>query len=228
MRPDLDSIQPLVKIRRTPLPSVHASAELAALLMACGSGDSHSFARLHNLVTPRLRRCVTRLTNQYDMVDDIVQESLIAIWRQASTYEPHYASPMTWMSAIVRHKTFDHFRAQRVRASADDSFFVDSIDDENIAYSPCSLIESRQRAAEVARCLQQLLAAQREAIELAYMQDMTHEEVAEKMRKPLGTVKTWIRRGVLDLRRQMSSPQRCPATLRARGQSQRQQSQLAG
>ncbi|QYF92233.1 RNA polymerase sigma factor [Massilia sp. PAMC28688] len=208
MRPEIDLIQPLVRLRTNPQASGRASAELAALLAACARADPRAFAQLYTLVAPRLRRCVMRLTSQHDIVDDIVQESLIAIWRQAHTYEFHHASPMTWMSAIVRHKTFDHFRAQRVRANADDHFFFDCTHEENIAHSPCSLLESRQRTSEVARCLHQLLATQRQAIELAYMQELTHEEVAAKLQKPLGTVKTWIRRGVLDLRRQMGS-RRC-------------------
>lgn len=161
------------------------------------------------MAVPGLRRYASRLTSQHDLLDDIVQESMIAIWRQAASYAPHLAGPMTWMHAIVRHKTFDHFRAQRVRESADAQFFNNSMDQELTTASPCSVIEVQQRAAAIAACLQQLLASRRRAIELAYMQDLTHEEVAHTMQRPLGTVKTWIRRGVLDLRRQMSMHRPC-------------------
>lgn len=216
MRPDLEFIQPPIRLRIVARAGGSASSEMAALLTACGSGDPDAFAQLHSLVAPRLRRCVMRLTSHYDIVDDIVQESLIAIWRQAHTYESHYASPMTWMSAIVRHKTFDYFRAQRVRASADDNFFADCLHHETTVHSPCSVLESRQRAAEITRCMQQLIDAQRLAIEFAFMQELTHEEVAKKMHKPLGTVKTWIRRGVLDLRRQMNTGKNCQVGQRLR------------
>ncbi len=201
MRPDIYSLRPLPSRFAPP----QFDADLASLLTECGLGDTAALARLHRLVTPRLRRYAMRLTSQHDIVDDIVQESIIAIWRQAATYEPRFAGPMTWMSAIVRHKTFDHFRAQRVRTEADCGFFADSQYWETVASSPCSAIETRQRADEIALCMQRLHEVRRTAIELAYMQDLTHEEVAEKMAKPLGTIKTWIRRGVLDLRRQMGS-----------------------
>lgn len=208
MRLSIDSLHPLLPIRRARCAAILPGAQLVDLLIHCGTGDTFAFSRLHQLVTPRLRRYAMRLTSEHDMVDDIVQESLIAIWRQAATYDPRCAGAMTWMSAIVRHKTFDHFRAQRVRTDADHGFFADALHEEATACSPCSMIEVRQRAAEIARCMQQLLDAQRHAIELAYMHDLTHEEVAKEMQKPLGTVKTWIRRGVIDLRRQMSDSMR--------------------
>lgn len=205
MRPSIYSLHPLLPTPSARRAAFLPGAELVGLLTRCGTGDTFAFARLHQLVTPRLRRYAMRLTSQHDTVDDIVQETLIAIWRQAATYDPRCASAMTWMSAIVRHKTFDHFRAQRVRTDADHGFFADGLHEESTACSPCSMIEMRQRAAEIARCMQHLLDAQRHAIELAYMHDLTHEEVAKHMQKPLGTIKTWIRRGVIDLRRQMSA-----------------------
>lgn len=205
MRPDTYSHFPMLNAQLALHTPGNQRSELSAVLHDCGAGNAAAFIRLHKLVAMRLRRYAMRLTNQHDIVDDIVQESLLAIWRQAAGYEAHLASPMTWMCAIVRHKMFDHFRSQRVRVNADDNFFVDTMYDDNMVNSPCSMLESRQRADEVGRCMQQLLSVQRLAIELAYMHDLTHEEVANKMQKPLGTVKTWIRRGVLDLRRQMSS-----------------------
>ena len=214
MRPAIYALHPLSAYSPPGRAAILPGAELVALLTRCGAGDTVAFARLHQLVTPRLRRYALRLTTQHDIVDDIVQESLIAIWRQAATYEPRCASAMTWMSAIVRHKTFDHFRAQRVRTDADHGFFADRLHEERTACSPCSTLETRQRAAEIARCMQQLLESQRRAIELAYMHDLTHEEVASQMQKPLGTIKTWIRRGVIDLRRQMSNTLRCHALQR--------------
>lgn len=207
MRTDIDTFHPILTARCPTLGTDTNNLRLANLLLQCGAGTTNAFSQLHRLAAPGLRRYASRLTSQQDIIDDIVQDSMIAIWRQAASYAPQLAGPMTWMHAIVRHKTFDYFRAQRVRQSADTHFVTDRMHDEVTTGSPCSLIEMRQRSDEIARCLDQLIDAQRLAIELAYMQDLTHEEVAQTMQRPLGTVKTWIRRGVLDLRRQMSRPQ---------------------
>lgn len=182
-------------------PAPPAAMSLADLLVACGEGDKQALAALHRRITPVLRRQAMRLTTRHDMLDDIVQESLIAIWRQAASFQPLHASPMTWMQAIVRHKTVDHFRALGTRTSLLETYADACRLDPASADSPCDAVESRQRSAQLIKSIEQLFAEQRLAIRLVYLHDLTHAEAAVHMRKPLGTIKTWIRRGMLDLRR---------------------------
>lgn len=203
--------------RPSGMPGMTQDDHLCELLWESGTGNIAAFAHLHRIVLPRLRRYATRLAPRGDLADDIVQESMMAIWRQAASFDVHHAGPMTWMMAIVRHKAYDHFRAYRVRMDADLSYARERMHDDMLMLSPCSLLEERQRAAELARCLARLLDARRWAIELAYMQELTHEEVAASMSKPLGTIKSWIRRGMLDLRRHIATAPGaylCPAARR--------------
>lgn len=175
--------------------------DLAALLLACGAGNTRAFASLHQRVRPELRRHALRLTLRSDIADDIVQESMIAIWRQSASFDPGLSSPMTWMFAIVRHKTFDHFRALRTRARLHASWADACALDPESAESPCSALESRQRSGQLVHSIDQMFAEQRLALRLVYLHELTHAEAASQMGKPLGSVKTWVRRGMLDLRR---------------------------
>lgn len=198
-----------------PPTSSPASLDLAHLLLACGSGNTRAFALLHQRVRQDLRRHAMRLTIRHDMVDDIVQESLIAIWRQSATFRPEQASPMTWMQAIVRHKTFDHFRALRTSDRLHATYADACALDPDNAGSPCGAVETRQRAAHLGHCMEQLFTEQRLAIRLVYLHELTHAEAASHMRKPLGTIKTWIRRGMLDLRRSCTATSGAPVPLSA-------------
>ncbi len=177
--------------------------ELALLLAACGRGDAASFERLHKLVAPRLLRFTLRMHTPYEFAEDVVQESLIAIWRQSAHYDADLSSPMTWMIAIARNKAYDAFRANRVRFCASEDACEEQDNEDASAPSPCSFVEQQQTSTEIRRCLGRLMADRRVAIELAYLQDLTHQEVALQLGKPLGTVKTWIRRGMEDMRREM-------------------------
>ncbi len=112
---------------------------------------------------------------------------------------------MTWMLAIVRHKATDAYRAHRVRLSACDDSGLDEDAAWDSAPSPCVQMELQQASQQLRRCMATLVEPRRAAIELAFLHGLTHDEVASRLDKPLGTVKTWIRRGVVDLRRQMRS-----------------------
>lgn len=178
--------------------------ELSLLLSECGRGDAISFRCLHRLVAPRLMRYALQLRMTREFAEDVVQESMIAIWRQSASYNPVLASPMTWMIAIVRNKAFDAFRASRVRSCPADASLSGAMEEDDCEPPPCKWLEMRQSTAQMARCLACLRPAQREAIELAFLQELTHHEVAAFLGEPLGTVKTWIRRGMVDLRRHMA------------------------
>lgn len=178
--------------------------QLAQLLIASGRGDPDAFAHLHKLVAPRLLRFTLRMHAPYEFAEDVVQETLIAIWRQCATYDARLSSPMTWMIAIARNKAFDAFRANRVRFNASDEVCHEQDNEDANAPSPCSDLERKQASAQIRRSLGKLMAEQRGAIEMAYLQELTHLEVALQCGKPLGTIKTWIRRGMEDMRHQMT------------------------
>lgn len=189
----------------SPQPSYAAPASpdrLEGLLQAVAVGDRQALRGLYDLTATKLFGLALRITGRRDWAEDVVQESFVSIWHHAGDYRPQVAAPMTWMTAIVRNRALDCLRraaAARVPQTAElEQDLAEWLADE--AAGPAELAEASQQARALNRCLQRLEQSQRQAIMLAYLQDLSHAELAERLRAPLGTVKSWIRRGLERLR----------------------------
>lgn len=165
---------------------------LTELLAKTASQDKSAFSRLYRLTSPKLFAISLRILKQESQAQDCLQEAFMNIWQQATSYKPGLAAPMTWMTTIVRNRAIDQMRKQ----SRD-------------AYSSESEIELANIAAEnpfntdhmsIGPCLDELKVEQKESIQRAYLEGLTHVELAEQMSRPVGTIKTWIRRGLAQLR----------------------------
>ncbi|SOY48912.1 RNA polymerase sigma factor, sigma-24 [Cupriavidus taiwanensis] len=175
---------------------------LEGLLQAVAVGERQALRALYDLTATKLFGLALRITGRRDWAEDVVQESFVSIWHHAGDYRPQVAAPMTWMTAIVRNRALDCLRraaAARVPQTAEpEQDLAEWLADE--AAGPAELAEASQQARALNRCLQRLEQPQRQAIMLAYLQDLSHAELAERLRAPLGTVKSWIRRGLERLR----------------------------
>ncbi|HTJ92900.1 MAG TPA: sigma-70 family RNA polymerase sigma factor, partial [Pararobbsia sp.] len=140
-----------------------------------------------------------------EWAEEVLQDSFVNIWRHAGDYQASLAAPMTWLAAIVRHRALDHLR--RVRASGESEW-----DDTLEAWLPScetgpeDALSISQEARALAHCLDALDPEQRQAIALAYLRDQSHSEVSTSLRVPLGTVKSWIRRGLEKLKSCLGTP----------------------
>nr|WP_254601717.1 sigma-70 family RNA polymerase sigma factor [Cupriavidus taiwanensis] len=172
------------------------------MLQAVAVGERQALRGLYDLTATKLFGLALRITGRRDWAEDVVQESFVSIWHHAADYRPQLAAPMTWMTAIVRNRALDCLRrAAAARAGQTvelDEDLGDWLADDTAG--PAELAEASQQARALNRCLQRLEQAQRQAIMLAYLQDLSHAELAERLRAPLGTVKSWIRRGLERLR----------------------------
>ncbi|SPA26408.1 RNA polymerase sigma factor, sigma-24 [Cupriavidus taiwanensis] len=189
----------------SPQPSYATPASpdrLEGLLQAVAVGERQALRALYDLTATKLFGLALRITGRRDWAEDVVQESFVSIWHHAGDYRPQLAAPMTWMTAIVRNRALDCLRraaAARVPQTAElEQDLAEWLADE--AAGPAELAEASQQARALNRCLQRLEQPQRQAIMLAYLQDLSHAELAERLRAPLGTVKSWIRRGLERLR----------------------------
>ncbi|WP_354675507.1 sigma-70 family RNA polymerase sigma factor [Cupriavidus alkaliphilus] len=175
---------------------------LEGLLQAVAVGERQALRALYDLTATKLFGLALRITGRRDWAEDVVQESFVSIWHHAGDYRPQLAAPMTWMTAIVRNRALDCLRraaAARVPQTAEpEQDLAEWLADD--AAGPAELAEASQQARALNRCLQRLEQSQRQAIMLAYLQDLSHAELAERLRAPLGTVKSWIRRGLERLR----------------------------
>jgi RNA polymerase sigma-70 factor (ECF subfamily) len=183
--------------------------QLVALLDATAAGDERAFAALHRRTAARMRAAAQRVLGQRDLAEEAVQDAYMQIWHHAAEYSPALSAPMTWMMVIARNRALDLLR-QRTRERAwrvesDNEFDYDALASET---------PDPERSASAARdlgalrhALEGLSAVERHALELTFVDGFSNAEVAAAMNAPLGTVKSWIRRGLARLR-----PPHAPAT----------------
>lgn len=171
---------------------------LGELLGASARGDQKAFARLYELTSAKLFALALGILRRRDLAEDVLQESFIRLWRSAHRFDPAKGSAMSWMVTIVRNGAFTMLerRGREGQASG-------IADIENMASSePDPLEQAMQSSAARAllACLQRLDEPQRRSIVLAYYEGLTHTELAARLSAPIGTVKSWIRRGLMHLK----------------------------
>ena len=177
-------------------------AELRALIERVAQRDEAALRTLYERTSPRLFGLAMRVLRQRDTAEDVLQESFLTVWRVAVDYRASLSPPLAWLGLIVRSRALD---ALRKRASARTSVtqeYDDAMEQgtEGEGTSPMDAADASQQARALHQCLLRLEQRQREVVSLAYLRDLSHSELAQQLAIPLGTVKTWIRRGLEQLR----------------------------
>lgn len=172
--------------------------DLAQLLVACGRKDEDAFARLYRAASPKLFAAAIRILRRRDWAEEVLQDSFVSIWNHAADYAQWKSAPMTWMTSIVRNRALDLLRRPALEVSGDLEVIMELREDGNPG--PLEQALASADAARLAACLKTLEARQRQSIMLAFFHGLTHSELASHLRQPLGTVKTWIRRGLQQLK----------------------------
>lgn len=179
-----------------------ADAEpLRQLLAQCSLGDRRAFETLYRSVAPRLHGVALRFMGRSDLAEEVLQESFVRIWNNASRYQAHLSAPMTWMINITRNQAIDQLRKHRERrlSELEEQALVDE------APSAHERLSTDREASALIRCLDTLEGMQRQSITVAYFQGLSCSELADHLSAPLGSVKSWIRRGMERLRRCLES-----------------------
>jgi RNA polymerase sigma-70 factor, ECF subfamily len=171
---------------------------LAALLSRASLGDKNAFADLYEATKSKLFAVSLRIVRERHIAEEVLQDSFVKIWNHAADYAVAKSAPMTWMTTIVRNRSLDIVRRPNLEIADDDDFFQLNMQDESPA--PPEQLAAKRDEAHIVRCMKGLEGEQHKAISLAFFQGLSHTEVAEKLDKPLGTVKTHIRRGLLKLK----------------------------
>lgn len=168
-----------------------------AALAACAVGDVAALRRLYEREAANLVGIAVRILRRRDLAHDVVHDAFVQIWQRAETFDPARGSGRTWIISLVRHQCFKALR-RASRESALDGVAEAALPDE--AADAFSQLAALQEAQALHRCLQQLDRPKREAILLAYVDGLSQSQIAEHRNVPLGTVKAWVRRGLLSLR----------------------------
>ncbi|RYX88905.1 MAG: sigma-70 family RNA polymerase sigma factor [Comamonadaceae bacterium] len=179
-----------------------SDGQLAALIDRVAFADEAALRQLYELTSSRLYGVAVRVVTNREWAEDVLQEAFLNIWRIAGDYKASLSPPMAWMGLIVRSRGLDFLR-RRTSDRADSVQELDDVISETVAGdspNPMDMAQASEQAWALHQCLNRLENRQREVVSLAYMRDLSHGELAEQLRLPLGTVKTWIRRGLEQLR----------------------------
>lgn len=167
-----------------------------------GADAEAALRSLYDLTAPKLYGVALRVVNNREWAEDVLQEAFLNIWRIAGDYRATLSPPMAWMGVIVRSRALDFLR-RRASERADSAQELDDYLSETVAgpdADPMDTTQASEQAWALHECLRKLEAKQREVVSLAYLRDLSHGELAAQLKLPLGTVKTWIRRGLEQLR----------------------------
>jgi RNA polymerase sigma factor (sigma-70 family) len=174
-----------------------ARARLVDALVRTGDEDRGAFRDLYSLTSAKLFGICYRICGERQAAEDVLHDVYLTIWKRAGAYEPHRASPITWLATIARNRAIDWRRAQGVRRST-------PIEDAPPIADEAPLASDTMLADEASHqlhgCLEHLEQRQREAIRTAFFDGVTYAELAERQAVPLGTMKSWVRRGLARLR----------------------------
>ncbi len=171
---------------------------LDKLLKDIALGNRQAFEKLYRDSSPQLFAICLRIVSQRSEAEDVLQEVFATVWRKAAQFDVERAGAMSWMAMIARNKAIDRLRSQPQARKFEPLELADEIADP---------IASPQRDAQAAgerdrldECMKRLDDRRRSLIRAAFFDGSTYEELAARVGSPLGTVKSWIRRGLLQLR----------------------------
>ncbi|MFB6507242.1 ECF RNA polymerase sigma factor SigK [Streptomyces sp. NPDC002466] len=173
-------------------------AELAETMQKVAHGDKQAFSALYDALAPLVFGIVLKVVRDRAQSEEVAQEVMIDLWRQAARYRPDAGSVTTWAATIAHRRAVDRVRSAQAAA---DREHAQASREHTIAFDEVAeQVETRLESEQVRRCLHGLTELQRQAVTLAYYQGLTYREVAESLRTPLPTIKTRMRDGLIRLR----------------------------
>jgi RNA polymerase sigma-70 factor (ECF subfamily) len=176
-------------------------AVLLQLLAEVARGNKSAFARLYGLTHAKLLGVGLRILRDRALAEDVLQESYLKVWRHASSYDPSIASPMTWMAIIVRHGAIDALRKRQIEAFAGDDDALSAVPSNDP--DPVEEMHLARLRPKALAAFARLPEDKRRLIMLAYLRDRSRHDLSIRLGIPANTVKTHLRRALLELRATM-------------------------
>lgn len=171
---------------------------LDSLIGACAAGTESAFEQLYKLTSSQLFGVLRRILKTDALAEEALQDTYVKIWNNAERYQSAKSAPRTWLVSIARNQAIDVLRKRRSREDVElnlDSANIDTMPDREQPLD--QQLESSQL---LSLCLQQLSEPARECVIRAYCEGFSQEELSERLQRPIGTVKSWIRRSLVSLK----------------------------
>lgn len=171
--------------------------EIAAALLACAAGDKTALRRIYDAESPRMLGVAQRLLKRRALAEEAVQDAFVLIWRHAARFDPERGAGLTWIYAILRNRSLSILRDEKRTETSDSPVAIETASEED---DPETVMSKLSDANALRACLETLPAQRRGLVLLAFVQGLTHGEIAGRLKLPIGTVKSWIRRSLISLR----------------------------
>ena len=187
------------------------SLDLSRLLARAGLGDRAAFATLYERTSPHLFAVILRINRDRAQAEDILQEVYVNVWRAAQSFDASQSQPLTWLTSVARNRAIDSLRRAQAQPRIQTTFAstttAGGLEDDDVydtvadaAPGPLDLLSRASDARALDACMERLTSLQRQSVALAFFHGLSHAEVAEQLRQPLGTVKSWVRRALIALK----------------------------
>ena len=175
-----------------------AADPLAALLAQVAEGRRDAFESLYRQTSPTMLGICLRVLRDREEAEDVLQEVYVAVWSKAAQFDQQRARAMTWLGTIARNRAIDRVRARPAPALHEPIEDHDLADDD--APTPAAGIDAALERAQLDDCMDQLEPKRRSLIRTAFFENVTYDVLAVRAEAPLGSVKSWIRRGLQQLK----------------------------
>jgi RNA polymerase sigma-70 factor (ECF subfamily) len=171
--------------------------DLDDALRRCAKGDRTALRRIYDLEAPRMLGVAMRLLRRRALAEEAVHDAFMQVWQRADSFDPVRGNARTWLYAVLRNRSLNILRSESRTDLVEDFEPMGLMSEED---GPETVLLRLSDAGRLKVCLEQLEPLRREAITLAYIQGLTHGELAGRLGVPLGTAKSWIRRSLSSLR----------------------------
>ncbi|HKE11762.1 MAG TPA: sigma-70 family RNA polymerase sigma factor [Myxococcota bacterium] len=174
-----------------------------ALMAAMAAADRSALGELYDRHAPRLLAICSRLLRDRGDAEDVLVEVFWEVWERARRYESQRGSPLTYLATVARSRALDRLRRRQHEArarAATQSWAATDAPASPEAQGPLADALAKEQQERVRLALQRLAPTQRQVVELSFLDGLSHQEIADRLGAPLGSVKTWIRKGLLALR----------------------------
>lgn len=171
--------------------------ELNQLLLQTGRNDQKAFAELYRRTSSKLFGVCLRMLRDRGEAEEVLQETYTTVWRRAATFDMGKASAITWLVTLARNKAIDRLRQHREELLDDPARLDETVDEQP---TPAAGAETSQEYRRLQQCLDELEPQQQRSVREAFFTGATYNELATRCKVPLGTMKSWIRRSLMQLR----------------------------
>ena len=178
------------------------SPELVWLLAAVAKGDEAALERLYRATRPKLYGVVLRILRRANLADEVMQETYLRVWGSAGQFDPGASSPVTWMIAIARNRAIDLVRRKQETSIEEEP---EAMEVEAVSPDPLAGREMNEAFKRLLACMGRLDEERRRLVLLAYYSGWSREQLAAEFDKPVNTIKTWLRRGLFEIRECLGS-----------------------